>query len=315
VDARIHQVLALYNALADREREQVFELIREKRLKAAATAHDSEFARYIASLRAAAEVIGRNDFTADEYRVAQRKAVAAGDERVIEASKVIRFFGRWRIAKEALVASDELSPRQIEARFRTKMTGVFRRFRRHDFERALAGCSETLGRPPLVSEYELWRRKEIELARERGEVAYIPQWTAYLRRWGRWEHVLVEFGYQPEQVELRREHPPVVKVDRYTDATLEMTLRQCARDLGRVPLARDFQRWRQREIRKRQRRKITGTVALPSDSPYRTRYGSWNKALLHFGFRQEEIDEQFAQVQATARKNLRPHQIRSRGNP
>ena len=93
----------------------------------------------------------------------------------------------------------------------------------------------------------------------------------------------------PRKIEARFRARLVGKVHRYREDTLRETLQRCAADLGHVPLVIEFEHWRQREI---ELAKAQGNdLFLPSDSPYRRRWQSWEAALLHFGFTPEAIAE------------------------
>jgi len=54
-----------------------------------------------------------------------------------------------------------------------------------------------------VIEFELWRQREIELAKARGEDLFLPSDSPYRRRWGGWEAALRHFGFEPEEIEGR----------------------------------------------------------------------------------------------------------------
>jgi hypothetical protein len=93
------------------------------------------------------------------------------------------------------------------------------------------------------------------------------------------------------KIEARFRGRLVGKVHRYREDSLREAIEKCARDLGRVPLVIEFEHWRQREM---ELAKAQGQeLFLPSDSPYRRRWGSWDEALLHFGFTPEAIKERF----------------------
>ena len=84
--------------------------------------------------------------------------------------------------------------------------------------------------------------------------------------------------------------PRLRKVQRYSEETLRATIERCVDELGRIPLIADFSEWRERELK----RSRTPDLLLPTDSPYRSRYGTWKRALAHFGFSEETV---------TARRN------------
>jgi hypothetical protein len=75
---------------------------------------------------------------------------------------------------------------------------------------------------------------------------------------------------------------------RYTPETLREVLLEAAEHWGHPPSVAEFEWWRERELELRRAR---GEVAphLPSSSPYRRRHGTWEAALLHFGFTEDEV--------------------------
>lgn len=297
----IDLLLVAYSALEEEEQEQLFARLGEIRVRAQA-AGDGETARHIASLRRVAEHVGRTDLSVDEYRDAYKQLKAEGDEEVIELNKLIRFFGRWSRAKEALDLSATNTPLKIEARFRARIAGRPRQFREDELCRALHDCAAEFGRPPLSEEYRKWRQKEIDLAKARGEDAWLPGYAAYYRRFKSWEKALIHFGFDRDEVyaRLERRQAEVGKVDRYTDETLEKTLRRAVKALGHIPMADQFDKWRKKVIKESRAR----SIVIPSSSPYRSRFGSWQNALLHFGYSQDEIEASLAAMREKTNKNL-----------
>jgi len=75
---------------------------------------------------------------------------------------------------------------------------------------------------------------------------------------------------------------------RYTEDLLRDTLMRCADHWGRPPSTQEFEWWREREL---QLAGANGDRAafLPSCSPYRKRFQTWEGALLHFGFTPEQV--------------------------
>jgi hypothetical protein len=67
-------------------------------------------------------------------------------------------------------------------------------------------------------------------------------------------------------------------------------LRDCHDSIGHVPQLAEFEHWREREL-ELARAKGNDALHLPSDGPYRRRYGSWEKALLALGFTPDEVAE------------------------
>jgi hypothetical protein len=301
-------IVIAYNTLDDDEQEAVLKQLTDSHLRKLA-AGEGETARHIASLRRVADHLGREDFSVDEYRDTYKRLRAEGVDDVIELNKLIRFFGRWSMAKEALVLSKANTPAKIEARFRSRIVGKPRQFREEELSGALHRCAREIGRPPLCEEYRKWRQKEIDLASARGEAAHLPSYSAYYRRHGTWEKALVHYGFDRDEVYARLEREPteVAKIDRYTDETLEKTLQRAVKDLGHIPMGWEFDEWRGRVLKKSRAR----SIVLPSSSPYRRRFGSWQKALLHFGYTEEEISGRLASMREKANGNLEASKFRA----
>lgn len=292
-------VAIAFASLAPEEQDEAFARISDIRLTRLAS-EESETATFIRSMRRVVGVTGP-ELTPDLYRQVRRELLASGEE-VAEFNAVCRHFGSWRLAKEALGLSDAATPEKIEARFRSRLMGRQRTFHHKELEETLRRCVDGLGRVPLLAEYDEWRQRELALQRTRGEAGRVPSPAVFRRRHGTWESALIACGYSPDEVYVRLEPRPerrsrVAKVDRYSEATLRDTLMRCARELGRPPLVDDFEEWRQREVA----RTRAHSVVLPSNSPYRRRWGTWERALRHFGFAAEEIEA--ARAPGRARSN------------
>jgi hypothetical protein len=64
---------------------------------------------------------------------------------------------------------------------------------------------------------------------------------------------------------------------------------RCVEHYRRPPLVAEFEWWRDREFQLARAQGNDDTLHLPSSSPYRRRYGSWEGGLLHFGFTLDEV--------------------------
>ena len=195
-------LLVTFNALAPDEQEEAYAKITDARITRLAGV-DSEFARHLRSLRRVAAVVG-GELTPETYREARRQLVAKGEE-IAEINVLRRFFGSWRNAKDSLGLADVTTPLKIEARFRAKRVGKVHRFREDTLAEVLERCARDLGHVPLVIEFSLWREREHELAKARGEDLHLPSDSPYRRRWGTWEGALLHFGYDPSDVYARLE--------------------------------------------------------------------------------------------------------------
>jgi Homing endonuclease associated repeat len=303
VDLFVH----LFGVLEAEEQEQAYVRISDLRLVQLAEL-GGETAVFVAAMRRFAD-LADGELTAERYRAVQRQEAREGRE-LPSLSAVIRFFGSFALAKEAVRLSDVSSARKIEARFRARVTGRGPHFSADEVRAALAACVAELGRVPLVAEYDEWRTKELALKRARGEVARVPSPTVFRRRHRTWERALLAHGYSPDEVHVRLEPKPerlqrLVKVDRYSEDTLRDTLLRCVADLGHVPLIAEFSAWRERELKRTRARK----VLLPTDSPYRYRYGTWERALLHFGFSEAKVRARLDAGRRRSTAATRPHRF------
>lgn len=194
--------LVAFNALTPAQQEEVYGEISEARLRRIA-GEDDELTAVLRSLRAISAHVGE-ELTPALYKAAHKKLRAAG-ESIHEFNQVVRFFGSWRRAKEALDLSETSTPFKIEARFRARMVGKVHSYREETLRQTLADCVCELGRVPLVIEFELWRKKEMELAKAQGKEVFIPSDSPYRTRWGTWEDALAHFGYDLSEIKARLE--------------------------------------------------------------------------------------------------------------
>jgi hypothetical protein len=198
----VDAIAVVWNALPTAEQESAFRQLSELRLRRLAGT-ESEMAQYINSLRRIAEHADREDLNPDEYRAAYAELKTRGDETLIEFNKLVRYFGRWTRAKEALALSAATTTLKIEARFRSRMVRKVHLYREDSLRDALVRCGEELGHPPLIAEFEHWRHKQIELAKARGEDLWLPSASPYRRRHGSWEAALEYYGFSPDAIRAR----------------------------------------------------------------------------------------------------------------
>jgi hypothetical protein len=279
-------LVVAFATLVAAEQDEALVRMNDVRLTHLAEA-EGEAARFLRALRRVAELNG-GELTPDVYKRTQ-SALMREDEELPNLSAVIRHYETWSQAKEAVALSETTTAQLIDARFRARLRGQRPHYQTAELRESLARCVAELGRVPLVAEYEAWRTKQLALAQTRGELARVPGVESFRRRHGGWEKALVACGYSTEEIYVRLEapdrRPRLAKVWRYSDETLGEVLRECARDLGHPPLVEEFQAWRLARLKRTRAR----AVGLPTDSPYRRRFGTWEGALRRFGFSDEEI--------------------------
>lgn len=151
--------------------------------------------------------------------------------------------------------------------------------------RSLRRVREEVGRAPSVDQYRQTRRTLLDRGEEVHEINLL------IRHFGSWRAAKEAFVLSQDEtvakVEARFRARLIGKAHRYREETLRETLADCADDLSHVPLVAEYKAWREREME-------LGAASgrekfLPSDSPYRRRYGSWEAALMHFGFTPEAV--------------------------
>ena len=153
--------------------------------------------------------------------------------------------------------------------------------------RSLARVAAEVGRAPTVTDY---RAVAPRLAAAGEDVEPFTRLYAYFGgSWARAREALELAGSEtPRRIEARFRFRQLGKVWRYSDDTLRDVLLRAAEHWGRPPSVAEFEWWRERE---QQLARSTGDADphLPSSSPYRTRWTTWEGALLHFGFSADDV--------------------------
>jgi len=197
------EVLAIvFQALASDEQEAAFARIKELRLRRLAGT-EAEIARFIRALSAVQEQAS-GQLAVDDYREWQPKLLAEGIDAP-PIGQIIKYFGSWKRAKEALGLSDDETAQKIDARFRSRRVGKVHRYRDQTLRETLERCAAYVGHPPLVAEFESWRYREIELAKAQGESIAIPSGSPYRLRFGSWEAALRHFGFTQADIDQAHE--------------------------------------------------------------------------------------------------------------
>jgi hypothetical protein len=192
-----------FAALSEVEQEAAFAELAEFRLRRIAS--QATHAESIVSSLAQAALLAGGQPTVADYKAAvlhlEQEGVA-----LVPVSQVIRHYGSWESAKEALRLSVTLSAGAIDARFRRRRLGKVWRYTETTLRETLARCVAHYGHVPQVAEFAWWRERELQLAGRQGNDAlHLPSATPYRRRYGTWEEALLHFGYTPDQVAERLE--------------------------------------------------------------------------------------------------------------
>lgn len=189
--------------------------------------------------------------------------------------------------------------RLAEIRIR-KIAGTDSEFARHI--RSLRRAAEHAGRVDLsVDEYRAAYADLKDIDGE--EVIEVNKVIAFFGRWSRAKEALdLSAVATPLKIEARFRSRSVGKVHEYRDEVLGEVLLRCAGEIGHPPLVVEFENWRYREI---ELAKARGEeLWLPSASPYRRRWKTWEGALAHFGFSEGEIAGRLEAGRERANGNL-----------
>lgn len=151
--------------------------------------------------------------------------------------------------------------------------------------RSLHRVCETLGHIPTSKEY---KQATDRLAAE-GEK--LSSQSAIIRFFGSWRLGLEALGLSADNttlaIEARFRKRLLGRPAEYSETTLRDTLAACIDELGQIPVINDYAAWRRRRV---ELAKAQGEdIWLPGDNTFRSRYGTWEKALLHFGYAPEEV--------------------------
>jgi hypothetical protein len=149
--------------------------------------------------------------------------------------------------------------------------------------RSLRQVAGYVGRTPTVADY---RQAQRELTAAGADIEPFNRLYSYFdRSWARAiEALTLSDDTTPRRIEARFRYRKLAKIWRYTEDSLRTALQRCAEDLGgRAPMVAEFEHWRQREL-ELARARGDDTLHLPSATPYRKRWGTWEAALVHFGF-------------------------------
>jgi hypothetical protein len=153
--------------------------------------------------------------------------------------------------------------------------------------RSLARVTELVGRTPTVTDY---KDAQAQLAAAGDPIEPFSRIYAFFDGvWARAREALeLSETTTPRRIEARFRSRQLGKVWRYTDDTLRDALLRAAEHWGRPPSVAEFEWWRENELRLAQATG-DGEMQLPTSSPYRKRWVTWEAALLAHGFQPEEV--------------------------
>lgn len=185
-------LVVAYETLTAPEQDEALSRCQELRLKRDADTR-SVSERMLASLQRVVESTGASpgELRSEDYRAAIKAEIEKGGTGIEPISRVIKHFGSWRLAKEALSLSADSTALQIEARFACRRLGRVWRYPDEVLRDSLRRCADELGYPPQVGEFRAWRQREIELAQAQGNRdLHLPSLNSYRRRNSFWKDTL-----------------------------------------------------------------------------------------------------------------------------
>jgi hypothetical protein len=207
----------------------------------------------------------------DAERLAVRALYAAAAELPLPACAEL-----GRMIRELIVVSslDHVHELNVFAEGDRRMIG------------ALRTVAEAIGRAPSTSDYVA----EYERRRDRG-VAGLPAVSTVVKHFAGWDNALAAAGLAPDRPigRLRRRQTYQRRqVHRYSDERLIECLQACAREIGRIPMVRDYQGWRAAILSGTPGRRRPALSDVPDRRTIHNRYGSWPNGLAAAGLSPDE---------------------------
>lgn len=164
--------------------------------------------------------------------------------------------------------------------------------------RSMQRVALEVGRTPTSEEY---REQQPKLAAAGETVETFSRLYRFFGSWPRAREAmdLSDAGRDtPRRIEARFRQRKLGKIWRYDEDDLRDALARAAEHHGYPPSTTEFDWWREREF---ELARATGREDphLPSVTPYRKRWGTWEAALLHFGYSEEDVARRL-----TAKNNI-----------
>lgn len=171
--------------------------------------------------------------------------------------------------------------------------------------RSLRRVAEAVGREPSIDDY---RRVSGELRAAGEDVQPFGRLYRFFgQSWPRAREALRLSGEASlGSVEARLHSRRLGKIARYTDDALRQTLEQAVEHYGRPPSVAEFEWWRRQRLTLA-RSQGDDDAQLPSDSAYRSRWRTWEAALLHHGYTPEQVAMRLEQREQVFNTNADPY--------
>lgn len=155
--------------------------------------------------------------------------------------------------------------------------------------RSLQQVTERVGHAPSVDEY----KQSSAQMRASGEdvETFARLYKHFDGNWSRVREALELSGTTTaRRIDARFRYRKVGKVWRFTEGSLRAALTDVTAHYGRPPTVAEFEWWREHQLELAKARG-DDALQLPSSSPYRRRYKTWEAALLHFGYTPAEVEQ------------------------
>lgn len=173
--------------------------------------------------------------------------------------------------------------------------------------RSLRRVAKVIGREPSIDDYRLVSQK----LREEGEdvQTFARLYRYFGHSWPRAREALrLSDGTDTttSRLEARLRSRRLGKIARYTEDVLRATLAQAVEHYKRPPSVAEFSWWRQQQLALA-RAQGEDEPQLPSDSAYRSRWRTWEAALLHHGYTPEQVALRLEQRDQVFNGNADPY--------
>jgi len=171
--------------------------------------------------------------------------------------------------------------------------------------RSLRRIAEAIGREPSIDDYRLVSQK----LREEGEdvQTFARLYRFFGHSWPRAREALRLSGETSvSRVEARLRSRRLGKIARYTEDALRDALARAVEHYKRPPSVAEFSWWRAQQLALA-RAQGEDDPQLPSDSAYRSRWRTWEAALLHHGYTPEQVAMRLEQRDQVFNTNADPY--------
>jgi hypothetical protein len=171
--------------------------------------------------------------------------------------------------------------------------------------RSLRRVAEAIGHAPGVTEYQ---EVSQALIAEGEDVEPFSRLYRYFgKSWARAQEALELSGETTTRaIEARFAHRRLGKPVRYSEDELREALAACVEHFGRVPNTPEYAWWRERQL-ELARARGEKKPHLPTDGPYRERWGGWEGGMLHFGYTPDAIAHRLARRERVFFAEDEPH--------